>query len=135
MPVAACVDGDWFEFAAFPFDLFFLSTHCTYAETHIMFDEMDRLRDEKELSGLLTHYAVLGAADRQVWQDRLLDREGVEARQLIRLYGELLAYGWLDQNTGLTPVLRRGEAPASYRITTAGLRALKQLRAEQTAAC
>jgi hypothetical protein len=100
-----------------------------------MFDEMDRLRDEKELSGLLTHYALLGAADRQVWRDRLLNREGVEARQLIRLYGELLAYGWLDQNTGLTPVLRRGEAPASYRITTAGLRALKQLRAEQTAAC
>ncbi len=99
-----------------------------------MFDEMDRLRDEKELSGLLTHYAVLGAADRQVWQDRLLNREGVQARQLVRLYGELLAYGWLDQNTGLTPVLRRGEAPTSYRITTAGLRAQKQLRAEQTAA-
>jgi hypothetical protein len=134
-PVSARADDDWLEFAASPFDLSFLSTHCTHTETHIMFDEMDRLRDEKELSGLLTHYAVLGAADRQVWQDRLLDREGVEARQLVRLYGELLAYGWLDQNTGLTPVLRRGEAPASYRITTAGLRALKQLRAEQTAAC
>ena len=100
-----------------------------------MFDEMDRLRDEKGLSDLLTHYAVLGAADRLIWQDRLLDLEGVEARRHIRLYGELLAYGWLEQNTGLTPVLRRGEAPASYRITTAGLRALKQLQAERIAAC
>ena len=52
--------------------------------------------------------------------------EGVEGRQLARLHGELLAYGWLEQNTGLTPVLRRGEAPACYRITAAGLRALLQ---------
>ena len=99
-----------------------------------MFDEMDRLRDEKDLFTLLTHYAALGAADRQIWQDRLPQMEGVEGRQLVRLYGELLAYGWLEQNTGLTPVLRRGEAPACYRVTTAGLRALKQLRAEQAAA-
>ncbi len=135
MPATGRADGDLLEFAASPFDLSFLPTHCTYTGMHAMFDEMDRLRDQKELTGLLTHYANLGAADRQVWQDRLLGVEGVEARQLVRLYGELLAYGWLDQNTGLTPVLRRGEAPASYRITTAGLRALKQLRAEQTAAC
>ncbi len=100
-----------------------------------MFDEMDRLRDEKDLLSLLAHYANLGAADRQIWQDRLLDMEGVEKRRLVRLYGELIAYGWLDQNTGLTPILRRGEAPASYRVTMTGLRALKQLRAEQRAAC
>ncbi len=95
-----------------------------------MFDEMERLRDEKALCTLLTHYAALAAPDRQLWQDRLREMEGVEGRQLVRLHGELLAYGWLEQNTGLTPVLRRGEAPACYRITPAGLRALKQLRAE-----
>ena len=98
-----------------------------------MFDEMERLREGKDLVALLCHYAALGAADRQAWQDRLAEMDGVEARQLIRLHGELLAYGWLEQNTGLTPVLRRGVAPACYRITTAGLRALKQLRAEQAA--
>lgn len=98
-----------------------------------MFDEMERLRDDAGLFALLSHYAALGAPDRQVWQDRLLEREGVEGRQLVRLYGELLAYGWLEQNTGLTPVLRRGAAPACYRITPAGARALKQLRAEQAA--
>ena len=99
-----------------------------------MFDEMDRLRGEKDLVTLLSHYAALAALDRQVWQDRLLKMEGVEARQLVRLHGELLAYGWLEQNTGLTPVLRRGEAPACYRIATAGLRALKQARMESAAA-
>jgi hypothetical protein len=54
--------------------------------------------------------------------------EGVEARQLVKLHGELLAYGWLEQNTGLTPVLRAGAAANCYRITPAGLRALKQVR-------
>ena len=98
-----------------------------------MFDEMDRLRDDNALFALLSHYAALGAPDRQVWQDRLLQLGGVEGKHLVRLHGELLAYGWLEQNTGLTPVLRRGEAPACYRITTGGLRALKQLRAEQAA--
>ena len=95
-----------------------------------MLDEMDRLRDEKSLFALLSHYAALGAVDRQGWQDRFLEMQGVETRQLVRLHGELLAYGWLEQNTGLTPVLRRGEAPACYRIAPAGLRALKQVRAE-----
>ena len=99
----------------------------------MMFDEMDRLREEKDLFILLSHYAALGAVDRQAWQDRLLAMERVEARRLVRLHGELLAYGWLEQNTGLTPVLRRGEAPACYRITTGGLRSLKQLRAELAA--
>ncbi len=97
-----------------------------------MFDEMERLRDEKDLFTLLSRYAALAAADRSLWQDRLREMDGVEGRQLVRLHGELLAYGWLEQNTGLTPVLRRGEAPACYRITPAGLRALKQLRQEQS---
>jgi hypothetical protein len=95
-----------------------------------MFDEMDRLRSMKGLSGLLAHYAELAAPDRLVWQDRVQEQEGVEARELVRLHGELLACGWLEQNTGATPVLRRGAVPSCYRITPAGVRALKQLRAE-----
>jgi hypothetical protein len=96
-----------------------------------MFDEMQRLREMKGLLGLLAYYSDLGAADRQVWQDRLLQMEGVEARELVKLHGELLAYGWLEQNTGATPVLKQGAAPGCYRITTAGVRALKQVRAEE----
>jgi hypothetical protein len=88
-----------------------------------MFDEMERLRDVKELFDLLTHYQQLGASGREVWQDRLAGMEGVEPRQLVKLHGELLAYGWLEQNTGLTT--------GCYRITTAGIRALKQARVQE----
>lgn len=93
-----------------------------------MFDELQRLREAKELFDLLSHYAELGAADRQVWQDRRADLDGVEPRTLIKLHGELLAYGWLEQNTGSTPVLRPGIAANCYRITPSGIRALKQAR-------
>lgn len=95
-----------------------------------MFDEMDRLRDVKELAALLAHYAELATPDRQAWQDRVEEWDGVAARDLIKLHGELLAYGWLEQNTGATPILKRGSAPACYRVTTVGLRVLKQLRTE-----
>jgi hypothetical protein len=96
-----------------------------------MFDELERLRDVKELFALLQHYQQAGEADRQAWQDRLAELEGVEPRQLVKLHGELLAYGWLEQNTGLTTVLREGAAANCYRITPAGLRALKQVRAQE----
>ncbi len=96
-----------------------------------MFDEMERLQEGKELHTLLLHYQRAGEADRQAWQDRLAEMDGVEPRQLVKLHGELLAYGWLEQNTGLTPVLRAGAAASCYRITSAGLRALKQLRTRQ----
>jgi hypothetical protein len=95
-----------------------------------MFDEMDRLRQTKELFDLLEYYQERAGDDRQVWQDRVLERQGVAAGELVRLHGELLAYGWLEQNTGTTPVARVGAAPACYRITPAGIRALRQAREE-----
>jgi hypothetical protein len=99
-----------------------------------MFDEMDRLRDVKELCRLLAHYQERGAGDRQAWQDRLLEMEGVPPRELVKLHGELMAYGWLEQNTGATPMPLRNAAPGCYRITAAGLRALKQLDSEEVPA-
>jgi hypothetical protein len=98
-----------------------------------MIDEMERLRGVKGLFDLLSHYGELGRADRQVWQDRLLTKEGVEPRELVKLHGELLAHGWLEQNTGATPILRAGAAPGCYRITLAGVRALKQVHPEEVA--
>jgi hypothetical protein len=96
-----------------------------------MFDELERLREVKELYDLLTYYQERGAADRQVWQDRLAEMAGIAPRELVKLHGELLAYGWLEQNTGLTPVLRVGSAASCYRITTAGIKALKQVRSQE----
>ncbi len=94
-----------------------------------MFNELERLRDTPTMFELLSHYATLAAPDRQVWQDRRMRQEGCEGRDMTKIHGELIAYGWVEQNTGLTPKLCKGEAPACYRITTAGLRALKQVRA------
>jgi hypothetical protein len=114
---------------------FISPTHRTMHTTEgFMFDELERLRDVKELFDLLTHYQQLGAADREVWQDRLAEMDGVEPRQLVKLHGELLAYGWLEQNTGLTSAPRPGAAAGCYRITTAGIRALKQVRAQEVQA-
>lgn len=96
-----------------------------------MFDELERLRQGKELFALLWHYQQASEADRQAWQDRRVEMESVEPRQLVKLHGELLAYGWLEQNTGLTPVLRLGAAASCYRITTAGIRVLKQVRSHE----
>ena len=97
----------------------------------MLFDEMDRLAESRPLFDLLGHYAVRAGDNRETWQDRLAEMEGVEPRQLIRLHGELLAYGWIEQNTGLTPVLKNGLALHCYRITSTGLRAWKQGRSEK----
>jgi hypothetical protein len=98
-----------------------------------MFDEMERLRQTKELFELLEYYQERAGDDRQAWQDRAVEREGVAVGELVRLHGELLAYGWLEQNTGTTAVARLGAALACYRITPAGIRALRQAREEVTA--
>ena len=91
-------------------------------------DGWPRLRQSEALARLLTHYADLGAADREAWQDRRMGLEGVEPRELVRLHGQLIACGWLEQNTGATPMLKAGVVAACYRVTAAGLRALRQAR-------
>jgi hypothetical protein len=96
--------------------------------TEALSDGWPRLREGEALARLLTHHAELGAADREAWQDRRMGLEGVEPRDLVRLHGHLLARGWLEQNTGATRVLRPGAVAACYRVTAAGLHALRQAR-------
>ena len=93
-----------------------------------MHDEMDLLLEDETLQQLLLHYGNLGKPDRQLWQDRLMELEDVSGRELAARHGELLAYGWLEQNTGLTPGAKPGAALACYRISPAGVRALKEMR-------
>jgi hypothetical protein len=96
--------------------------------TEALSDGWPRLRQSEALGRLLTHYADLGAADREAWQDRRMALEGVESRELVRLHGQLIGCGWLEQNTGATPVSMPGVVAACYRVTAAGLRALRQAR-------
>jgi hypothetical protein len=91
-----------------------------------MFDELESLREMVGLLELLQHYAVLAEPDRQAWQDRLCEHPQHNPRTLTRLHGELIAGGWIEQNTGHTIAGRSG-VPACYRITPAGLRALREL--------
>jgi hypothetical protein len=96
--------------------------------TEALSDGWPRLREGEALARLLTHYAELGATGREARQDRRMNLEGIEPRDLVRLHGHLPARGWLEQNTGATRVLRPGAVAACYRVTAAGLRALRQAR-------
>src|SRR5947208_1694217 len=82
--------------------------------------ELDCLRTNANLFGLLSHYALLAEAHLEAWHDRLMHLDGVESPQMARLHGELIAFGWVEQNIG--------EVPARYRITLDGWRAMKQVQ-------
>lgn len=96
-----------------------------------MFDEMQRLRASASLLQLLTHYATGAGPDPQAWQDRVMALDGTELRELAQLHGELIAFGWVEQNTGMTPVLKPGVAAACYRVTAAGRRALRRVERDE----
>lgn len=81
-----------------------------------MLDEIQRLSSNPLLLQLLTHYASVG---KETWQNRLMAMEGVSPSQLAKMYGELIAFGWVDQNTG--------HVPCCYRGTPTGLRAIQQI--------
>ena len=95
------------------------------------FDGLERLRTKSDLRRLLTHYLELAESDRTAWQDRLMVMEGFERQELSKLHGELIAFGWIEQNTGNITVLRAEAVPGCYRITLAGLRAVKQIQAPE----
>ena len=90
-----------------------------------MFDELEQLRNSESLAQLLAHYAEAVDDDRETWRDRLMAMPGAEARDLVKLHGLLIAHGWVEQNTGMTPVLKAGVAACTYRVTGAGLRAFR----------
>jgi hypothetical protein len=89
-----------------------------------MLDDLDRLRHNPHLLQLLSHYAELGEKSPETWQTRLMEMAEVEPRHLVKLHGELIAFGWVEQNTG--------QVPTCYRITLAGLRASRKVRVQET---
>ncbi len=94
-----------------------------------MFDELERLRKDELLRRLLEHYADGNREDRETWQDRLMTLDGSRPEELVKLHGLLLAFDWIEQNTGITPRGKAGSVPLCYRLTAGGRRALKQLGA------
>jgi hypothetical protein len=101
------------------------------AGNRCMLDELNRLRADEYLLELLKHYASLGEVDREAWQDRVMNHQAVDCTALVRLHGDLLAFEWIEQNTGILVNAREGHMPSCYRVTTAGLRALKRARSRE----
>ncbi|MBM4012974.1 MAG: hypothetical protein FJ286_16685 [Planctomycetes bacterium] len=87
-----------------------------------------RLKENAHLLALLSHYAQLGSEDRTVWQDRLMQMEGIEAKQLTVLHGELIAFDWIEQNTGHAVGRPDGTLSGCYRVTQNGLREYRRIQ-------
>lgn len=92
-----------------------------------MFDFSVRLRENPHLLSLLSHYAKVGCEDRTVWHDRLMRMEGVEAKELTLLHGELIAFDWIEQNTGHARWSPDGALAACYRVTQHGIREFRRI--------
>jgi len=95
-----------------------------------MFDDLDRLRGNAKLRCLLDHYAQPADENQEAWQDRVMSFDGTEAAPMVKLHGDLLAFGWIEQNSGFTVNQPDGVA-ACYRITITGQKALKKLMREK----
>jgi hypothetical protein len=93
-----------------------------------MFDDVERLREDPRLVELLAHYADLGKDSREAWHDRVMQMDGIDARELSKLHGELIAFDWIEQNIGQASTLKDGVVPACYRITSNGVRDICQIR-------
>ena len=91
-----------------------------------MFDELKQLRADENLRHLLAHYAERGEAARDAWQDRVMECDGCTREELVRLHGQLLAHQWIELNVGVAHRLQPGAVLDCYRVTAAGLRALKR---------
>jgi hypothetical protein len=91
-----------------------------------MLDPDARLRGDAHLLALLENYAA--PEDREAWQDRVMQRDGAEAADLVRLHGELIAFGWVEQNTGVLPRVEAGVCRSCYRATPVGRKALARHR-------
>jgi len=96
-----------------------------------MFDELERLRINPDLFALLSHYATLNIPDREAWQDRLCSLGDGQGTDLVKMHGELLAFGWIEQKSGVVAVCHPGTVAQCYRVTPAGQKALKQVRTER----
>jgi hypothetical protein len=93
----------------------------------VMINELERLSQSVPLQLLLSHYAEAGVTTPGEWQERARQLERVEVRLLAKLHGELLAYEWIEQNTHQTIHGRASATRCCYRVTEAGMLALKQV--------
>lgn len=90
-----------------------------------MTDELIRLRQQPRLAELLGHYVRASGDDREVWLARCMQLDHAPVPEMSRLHGELIAHGWIEQNTGVVAPASAGICAACYRTTAAGRRAFE----------
>jgi hypothetical protein len=59
-----------------------------------------------------------------------MELTGGEPPRLVKLHGELLAFGWIDLNVGMAGICGQGRVAQCYRATSDGVRALKRAQIE-----
>jgi hypothetical protein len=84
-----------------------------------MFDNLERLRNSDQLRQLFGHYAKLGETNPEAWHPRLTQLDCDGRVDLVKLHGELIAFNWIESNTGQTP--------CKYRLTRAGQKAMQEI--------
>jgi hypothetical protein len=84
-----------------------------------MLDNLDRLRNSPQLLQLFTHYAELGEVNPEALHPRLTQLNCDGRVDLVKLHGELIAFNWIEPNTGQTP--------CNYRLTRAGRNAMQEI--------
>ena len=89
-----------------------------------MLDGPERLRSSPQLLQLFTHYARLCEENPEAWQVRLTQMEGDGRVDLVKLHGELIAFDFVE--------LDSGQMPCRYRLTRAGLKLFQQIKEETT---
>ena len=92
-----------------------------------MFEFSVCLRENPHILALLSHYAQLVSDDRTVWQDRVMQMDGIDSKQLTALHGVLIAFNGIEQNTGHAIFRQDGTLSACYRITQSGLREFRRI--------
>lgn len=77
---------------------------------------------------LLMRYHRPTPDERAGWLARVMEMDGVNSQELTKLHGELLAQGWIEQNTEASLLPKDAFLESSYRITSSGVRRTRDLQ-------
>jgi hypothetical protein len=93
-----------------------------------MLGTLDVLCENLRLRDLLNVYRELReqGTDSEGWYDRVHEHAEATPAELVELYGELLAMGWLETRVIRDGLSSDGRIRRAYKITRGGLNALKQ---------
>ena len=84
-----------------------------------MLENLDRLRNNPQLLQLFNYCARPGKANLEAWHARSAHLQCDGKIDLVKLHGELIAFDFIEQNTG--------QLPCRYRLNRGGLKAIREI--------